>query len=108
MGAGASASFTACTIANNTAVGFGAGVYVTDKSTAIFTDCIISNNQANRGGAGISVISGSSLTLNNSNVTDNEAGDATSIVHNLLFRNCSFPHRFPFLSLNWDILGYFG
>ena len=44
--------FTGCTIENNTAVQFGAGVYMTDKSRVNFTDCVIRGNRAGRGGAG--------------------------------------------------------
>ena len=59
---GGSATFTGCTIENNTA-GQGGGVAIMDKSAVTLDDCVVTGNRATLDGAGIYMVGWCSLTL---------------------------------------------
>ena len=90
-----SPTVTNCTFTNNTASGYGGGMYNYSNSNPTVTGCTFTNNTAGRSGAGMKNHDDSSPTLTNCTFTNNTASDDGGGMYNdsseyMTLSNCTF------------------
>ena len=91
---GGEVSIKYCTISNNKAVGFGAGIYI--AGTMTIENCTFITNEAIEKGGGIFHQTGSSSSIVNSTFVDNKSADGYAIYNKGLFKviNCTIASNF--------------